>query len=402
MFVLAALPALALAAAPPPTRAAVLLVPMDQAAEASVPKLTAYMEDAVAAFPSTLIKKNDELFGVPPNPEDEAALKRAEIGFQEGLIAFDSKSYDEAEKKLRDVLKEFPKAAGVLKACGHYCDAIAMFAATLKRRGDVEEARTLLMDLIALAPTYEISTKRFERDFISLRAQVATSRGAALRGSIRVKSKPEGGQVFVDGEPAGYTPLTVGPLPIGKHLVRIERAGHRVFGQVMDVTPEESELSALLTPTPGFKSFDSQFSKLSADLKSDKPGPSVATLGRGLSLDRAVIGLVKQIGESGATELLLNWVDFRGPTRVSVKKVTFQGDEYGQLQNEVARAVNQLLNAEGAERAAKKGGDPLDGKSGQEDWSGEDKGGKATAAEKARGKKKSGDPLDGVSGTEDW
>ncbi len=399
MLAFATLSALALAAAPP-ARAAVLLFPMDQGAEASVPRLTAHMEEAVAAFPTVALKTNEVLFATAPNPEDEAILKRAEIAFQEGLIAFDAKDFPEAEKKLRGALKEFPRAAGSLKGCAHYCDALAMFAAALKKRGDAEEARTLLMDLIALSPTYELSIKRFDKDFISLRAQVATGRGAALRGSVRVKSKPAGAEVFVDGEKVGYTPMSVGPLTIGKHLVRIERPGHLVNGQVVDVTPEDAEVSLLLTPTVAFKGFDVQYTKLAGEMKGDKPGPAAAALGKSLGLDRAIVGIVKELGEGGAIELSLHWMDFKGPTRLSSRKVSFQGDEYGQLKSEVGRAVNQLLNAEGAEKTAKKGGDPLDSRSGQEEWSGEDRGGKATNAEKAR--KKEGDPLDSITGTEGW
>jgi hypothetical protein len=57
-----------------------------------------------------------------------------------------------------------------------------------------------------------------------------------------------------------------------------------------------------------------------------------------------------------------------------------------------------VVSADGGQRTVRSS-DPLEGKSGLEDWSGEDKGGKgAMKTKKARFK----DPLDTVSGTEDW
>jgi hypothetical protein len=77
--------------------------------------------------------------------------------------------------------------------------------------------------------------------------------------------------------------------------------------------------------------------------------------------------------------------------------VVLQGDEFGQLKQEMERMVNQLVNTSGEKVRLSK--DPLDNKGGTEDWSSEDRGGRAKAQEK---KKKADDPLDGVSGTEDW
>src|SRR5690242_4723845 len=96
---LALLPALALSA-PPPTskRISVLLVPMDQGAEAATVKLETYMNEALGQYPNLSVKKTDELFGLPPDEEAAAALKRAEAGYSEGRTAFDARANDDAER----------------------------------------------------------------------------------------------------------------------------------------------------------------------------------------------------------------------------------------------------------------------------------------------------------------
>jgi hypothetical protein len=395
LVVLALVPTLL--SAPPPTskRMAVLLVPMDQGAEAATVKLEAYMNEALEQYPSLQIKKTDELFGLPADDEAEASLKRAEKGFDESRAAFDSRNAEEAERKLRATIKEFSKSAAAMKSCGHFCDAIALYGATLLQRGDAEEAKIAVLDLVALADTYELDRKKFTQDFISLRTQVATSRNAQLRGNIAVKTKPAGARVYLDGEFQGYSPMTLQTLKIGKHLVRLERPGCKVWGSVVEVTPEESVLNPELAATAAYKAYDSTLDKLAGEVTKDKGGGTMSSLAKTLGVDRAIVGLVKEINESGGTEMNIALFELKSGKKVAGKKVIFQGDEYGQLKSEVGRVVNFLLNAEGGEKIVKTA-DPLQGRSGTEDWSGEERGGAK------KDKKKKGDPLDGVNGTEDW
>lgn len=399
------LPTLALAAAPSspqPTarRVGVLLVPMDKGAESQQVRLEQFVLEALGEFQGLQVKSTKELFGLPPDDDAESSLKRAETGFKESKDAFEAKAYEDAERKLRATVKEFSRAAAAMSRCAHLCDAIAMYAAVLQQRGEVEEAKITLLDLLALAPTHELDRKKFPQEFLTLRAQVATSRNAQLRGQATVKSKPAGGAVFLDGEMVGYTPVTLQTLPVGKHLVRVERPGFKQWGTVLEVTPEDGEVVAELAVTPGYKAYDAVMDKLASEATKDKGGATMGTLSKSLGLDRALVGVVKELDESGKTELSLSVFDLKTGKRQAGKRSTFQGDEFGQLKSELGRLVNQLMIAAegGAEPTASKSSDPLKGRHGTEDWNDEDKGGSRTKTEK----KKKGDPLDGVNGTEDW
>lgn len=398
--VLALVPALAWSA-PPPTarRVSPLLIPMDQGAEAQALKLETFMTQAIEEYPTLVLKRSDDLFGLPPDEESERALKRAEQGYRESRTAFDAHQYEDAGTKLRATVREYYKAAGAMKACGNFCDALAMFAATHFESGDADEARALLLDLLSLNQSYELSSKRFSRDFITLRAQTAGSRNASLRGNASVTSKPNGARVYLDGEFMGFTPAALQTLPVGKHLLRVEKPGFQQYGEFVEVTPEDIEVKVELQPNSAYRAYDALLDKVAAEVSRDKPGNGLKSMGKSLGLDRAIVGTLKEVSENGALELIVGFYDMKSATKLSGKKIVFEGDEYGQLKAEVSRVVNHLLNSVGGERQVSRSADPLDGRTGQEDWGGEERGGKSTGGTKKRA---NGDPLESVNGMEDW
>ena len=391
------LPTLALAAPPPARRISSLLVPMDPASQSASVQMEVYMNDALGHFDGFAVRKPEELFGMPEDTAAKAALERANKSFSESAAAFDKREYEEAERKVRATLKELESAVGAMRGCSPLCESLAIYGALLHLRGDVEEAKTTLMDLIALNPTYELSPKRFNREFLALRLQVATSRTAQLRGGATLKSRPAGARVYLDGELVGYTPVTLPTLAIGKHLLRLERPGFRQHGQLLEVTPDDVETNTDLVPTPAYKAYDVQMNKVAGEVvRAGQKSSGVTALGQSLGLDRVMVGTLKEL-EQGS-ELHLGYYDVKSGKRLGGRRAVLQGDEFGQLKAEMERMVNQLVNSSGEKMT--RSSDPLDNRGGTEDWSAEDRGGRTKAAEKK--KKKGEDPLDGVSGTEDW
>lgn len=397
------LPTVALAAAPGgPRRISSLLVPMDATAEASGPKMESYMNEALGAFQGYAVRKPEELFGLPEDTEAQASLKRGEVGYKESLAAFEKKEYEDAERKIRATLKELQKAsAAMTTSCNPLCDATALYAAVMLQRGDTEEAKLALLDLMALNPMYELDTKRFSRELIALRVQVATGVNAALRGGLTVKSRPAGARVYIDGEFKGYTPVTVPTLAVGKHLMRLERPGFQQHGQFVEVSPDDGEVSAELQPTDSYKAYDAKLDAVATEVsRGNGASQTVAGLGRALGLERGLVGTVRDLPDNNTTELVLSLFDMTTGKRMGTKRAVLQGDEFGQLKSEMTRLVNHLLNnADGGAEQKVKSSDPLENSHGMDEWNGEDRGGKRRSQEK---KSKKGDPLEGVNGTEDW
>jgi hypothetical protein len=398
------LPTLALAAPSGRSqRIGAILVPMDPASEASGPKLETYMDEAMKEFPGLTVKTAEDLFGLPLDSEAQLSLKRGKQGYDESLASFEKKEYEDAERKVRATLKELQQAAAAMKAsCTPLCDATALYAAVMHQRGDVEEAKLALLDLMALNPTFELDPKRYSRELISLRVQVATGVSAALRAGATVKSRPAGARVYIDNEFRGYTPVTVSTLPVGKHLLRLERPGFGVVGQMLEVATDDVETTLSLSPTDDYKAFDARLDAVASEVMRAEKGSSkaVSSLAKALNLERAMVGTLRDIPDNGTSELVLGLYETGSGKRLGVKRVILQGDEFGQLKSEVSRLVNHLLNnAEGGSEKVVKSSDPLDNTHGMDEWNREDVGGKRRTQEK---KTKGGDPLEGVNGTEDW
>ena len=67
-------------------------------------------------------------------------------------------------------------------------------------------------------------------------------------GTLSIDAEP-GGEVFLNREPAGHTPLRLTNLRAGSHLIWIEREGYRRFTRVVQVPADRvSRLSAELEP----------------------------------------------------------------------------------------------------------------------------------------------------------
>jgi hypothetical protein len=372
---------------------------MDQGAESNSVKFETYMNEALEQFQGFTVRKPEDLFGMPSDDEAAASLKRGAKGLEESVASYEAKEYEDAERKLRATLKELHLAVGAMSTCADLCEATALYAAVLHQRGDIEEAKLHLVDLMALNPTFELSPKRYVRDFISLRAQVATGRSAALRGSASVKSRPSGARVYVDGEFQGYTPMTLQTMQVGKHMLRLDRPGFRQHGQLLEITPDDSEVVAELSPTTNYKKYDAQLDKVATEIIKTVPSPAATAMGKSLSIDRGLLGTVKDLGPNG-TEVVVGFFDLRSGKKIASRRVVLQGNEFGQEKSEMVRLVNYLVNnGMGGGEQKVKSSDPLDNRHGMEEWNGEDQGGRRTVTEK---RKKNDDPLDGVNGTEDW
>ena len=73
----------------------------------------------------------------------------------------------------------------------------------------------------------------------------AGPRSAAI--GLQIDSRPSGAQVWLDGAPAGVTPLFVPAVPSGSHQVRIELPGYRPWTTSVSVTAgEQARVAASL------------------------------------------------------------------------------------------------------------------------------------------------------------
>jgi len=70
---------------------------------------------------------------------------------------------------------------------------------------------------------------------------------SGFSGALHVESRPDGAEVFVDGVAKGLTPLVIGQIEAGEHVVRLERSGFRRWSaSVRVVTGARNRVTASL------------------------------------------------------------------------------------------------------------------------------------------------------------
>ena len=197
------LPALALSAPPPPGRISALLIPMDPTSESSRGADGDVHERR--ARPVRRLLRDEAARPLRPAGRRRAPrprFKRAQKGYEESVKAFEARDYEDAERKVRATLKELEGSVAAMTPASRCATRwrctppSSSCGATWRRRS------CSLIDLMALNPTFELNPKRFSREFITLRAQVATSRhlAAARQRHLQV---PAGGRARLRGRRGG-------------------------------------------------------------------------------------------------------------------------------------------------------------------------------------------------------
>lgn len=100
----------------------------------------------------------------------------------------------------------------------------------------------------AATPSSGVQTASVDREL----GEIIVADPTESNSSLYVDVAPHGARVIVSGRYVGRTPLEVGSLAAGRHLVRIEHDGFQELEQSVDVTAESrSALTASLAPLTG-------------------------------------------------------------------------------------------------------------------------------------------------------
>jgi hypothetical protein len=390
-------------------RATVLLIPLDRNSYGGAARLTEFLEDSIGRNSGYSLKESARLLGDTTPTASLEARKRVIKGLADAKKLLIGGQFDEAEAAIRAALVDMEAAIASMDRCAEYCDAVAYLASVQLMKGDDAAAREGLKGLFAVERSYKFDGPAFPKTFqVIARDVLAQVTREAQLGNLSVQTTPPGGRVFVDGDLKGYAPLTVERLSAGRHLLRVERPGSITYGQLVDVSPgEEGVTRVQLTPTPEWAGLEALMDRV-ADGMDGANTNDLMKLGAKLKVDRAIVGTVR--GGEGRVQLDCVLVDFAARRKLARKARAFEGEEYGELGKEVRRFGNLLLNAGDArpDPKQKKTNDPLDYKSGMEDWDEESTSAGVRDAEpapedKPKKKKKVGsDPLDKESGTSDW
>ncbi len=387
-------------------RATVLLLPVDKNSGKSAMEFTEYIEAAVGKRANYSLRAANEVLGDSTPTAALEARKRVITALNEGKRKFAEGQFDEAESSLRTALVDVNNASAAMERCGEYCETLAYLAGAQMNKGDEEGARGVLKNLLAIERSFKFDKSIFGNSLVVLAKDVQKQLLREPLVSVNIQSLPTGGKVYLDGAYKGYAPITVNAVVAGRHLLRIERPGAVTYGELVELGgSDESAVKAKLTATPEYGALEGSLDKIAEEIDRGESSAELMRLGPKLRVDRAIIGLVRSTERKVTLECVL--VDFKEKRRLARKTRSFEGNEYGELEKEAQRFGNLLLaEGEGGPKEGKEGSDPLDSRSGVEDWDEEGSGGSGGGEDRPAPKKdkprKKPEKKNEEAGTGDW
>ncbi len=362
------------AASAPATRSVMVFVTADdKGAENSTSKMASIIEDAVGHNSSYELVDLRDAAGDAVSGDVRSAKKMADDDLAAAKKSFASGSYEDAESKLHSAIKEYENAAPALEKPDPYVEAIAYLAGTLQLRNKEDDARDELITALGMKPAFKPDAKLGSNAFMDLLRSAKKEMNEGHKGTASVNTVPAGGKVIVDGESKGYAPVSIDRLPVGKHVFIFERGGYQNGGQVAEVSStEDTIIKGKFVPTQNFADVEDSLSQAAKEVQSSSAGPNTWKLLSHFKLDRAIVAVVRTSGDNLVLDLAL--VDAKAKRRISKRRNSFEGEEYGTLNREVNKLVSGLLaDAEdpeknGTVKPKNNGKDPLDSVSGMEDW----------------------------------
>lgn len=234
----------------PAFRVYVLAVPSEDGLEALAQRAGAAARAALREVEGVEWQHPDQLF----LGYDDSALARIESArarLAEGRRAYLNFELDQAAALLDQAVSDFDAAAGALEDPQELADALEFLGASLALNGRARDATRIFARLHVQMPHVQPDPAIFPPEVIE-RFEAARPRDAAdASASITIESDPPGAIAYVDFVARGVTPLTVGGLRGGDHVVRVSRPGATPFFQTVSVRSHRTAAtSAFLVDDP--------------------------------------------------------------------------------------------------------------------------------------------------------
>lgn len=271
----------------------------------------------------------DEALGSAAASEGKQAIARAETLFAQGREAYDTLDLDVAIERLNDALRDLEQHAAYLQDIGKVADVLMLLGATHILRGEDGKGRERLMQAIAIAPDVEPDPAVFNPTMRNTFRSASNSVKKSKRVALSVSSNPSYAQVYVDGNFAGVSPITVDGLTEGRHFLRLVKDGYNDFGSVVSVS-RSSEVAevAHMQPAQNFEDYDALVDQVLAAQGGGRLNAEHATLverlGRMLGVDHLFVASVRLDGERVVVEA--TQLDLESEIRVKTATHSFAYD----------------------------------------------------------------------------
>lgn len=278
-------------------------------------------------------------------------LLRARTRLNAGRDAYTNLQMADAIGELAGAVEDFDAAAVAVEDPTDLGQALLLLGASYQLEGRDRDAarvfRRLHTQMRGVAP----DPNEFNPQVVQKFQAAAPPDATAGTASVTVGSDPPGAIVYVDFVPRGLTPMTVGGLVSGQHIVRVTRAGATPFVQPVELrrggTGSVNAFMEDNAATPGLHDAFASIADASVE-RLDRNGP-IAAIANSLELQKIGVLRVAEGTTDGQVELELLLFDVASGRRLlrGAGEVTTEGSalELG-VQRLVAGGLEAGLRAQ--------------------------------------------------------
>lgn len=226
--------ALAAPAAAQDPRVYIVSVPMDEQVDAVAARTGSAARAALRTIEGVDWRGPDQAY-LGYDDSAMSSLTRARERLDEGRQAYLNLELDDAIAALEGAVADFDASAAAMEDPGDLGQALLFLGASHAFNGQRRQAIEVFRRLHAQMPHIQPDPDTFNPDVVQLYESAAPPDARNPSGRIAIESDPPGAVVYVDYLARGRTPMEVGDLIGGEHIVRVSRPGAVPFVEPLQV-----------------------------------------------------------------------------------------------------------------------------------------------------------------------
>lgn len=224
-------------------RVYVISVPMAEGLDAVAQRAGAAARATLREIEGVEWREADQLF-LGYDASALETLDRARERLAAGRQAYLNLDLPSAIEQLTGAVADFDAAASALEDPEDLGQALLFLGASLEFEGRARDAQRVFARLHVQMPQVQPDPNTFNPDILA-RFEAARPRDSRNpEATIRIESDPPGAIAYVDFLARGLTPIDVGGLHGGEHVVRVTRAGATPFVQPVTVRARGQEATS--------------------------------------------------------------------------------------------------------------------------------------------------------------
>ncbi len=251
----------------------------------------------------------DKVLGSSDGLDPRAAIGGLVEMIEDGQRAFKSGDIPGALRSVRRALEGLVPLEPWLKERIVLQRALALVLDARATQGDppgeLEEAakRLLTIGAAPLKKATDLITTAAAEEALERAAQALQTDPP---GQVEVQSTVPQSEVFIDGVFVGVTPLRLGDIPAGDHIVRVRRTGYKPAVQLIRTqASERAYVDLVLEPMSNLGAYDSAMVQLQLEAGLPRGGQGMDDLRALLFIDQLVVLRVRREGTQVQVEASL-------------------------------------------------------------------------------------------------